>query len=188
MWKDPDYLGDQCTYWLGFLKTLFQFSKRRNYLQKCFHLFKYIIDHENVLTFFMISLRTYSKSLNDVNSLHCLCVILSVLLAVSLDLRALHSSHRFIAIQILFINIWILWKSSISKINNLENNLERNLTTHRARECVFRASESTNVSTRHQLLWRLCGFDVCTPLLKQTLDHSFSPFGSGIRYRWFVNM
>ena len=170
MWKDPDYLGDQYTYWLGFPKTLFKFSKRRNSLQKCFHLFKYIIDHENVLTFFMIFLRTYSKSLNDVNSLHCLCVIPSVLLAVSLHLRAL---HRFIAIQILFMNIWILWKSSISKINNLEDNLERNLTTHRARECIFRASESTNVSTRHQLWCRPCGFDVCTPLLKQTLDHSF---------------
>ena len=56
----------------GNQKRLFKFRKRRNSLQKCFHLFKYTIDHENVRTFFLISLRTCSKSLNDVNSLHCL--------------------------------------------------------------------------------------------------------------------
>ena len=40
------------------------------------------------------------------------------------------------------------------KKNNLGNNLVRSLTTERARECIFRASEGTNfenLSTRQQL-------------------------------------
>ena len=53
-------------------------SERRNCLQKCFHLFKYLIDSGNVPFFFLISLRTCSKSLSDINS-----VIPSVLLAAS---------------------------------------------------------------------------------------------------------
>ena len=45
-------------------------NERRNCLWKCFHLSKYVIHHENVRFFFLISLRTCSKSLNDVNSFH----------------------------------------------------------------------------------------------------------------------
>ena len=144
-----------------------------------FHLFKYVVDHENVRAFFLISLRTCSKLLNDA----LLCVIPSVLLAASFQLRARHSSHRFIAIHILLMNIWILWKSSMMNKNNLENNLERNLTTDWASECNFRASEGTNFenySNRYQLWWHLCGFDVCTPLPKKVLDYLLSLFGSDI--------
>ena len=45
-------------------------SKRRTCLWKCFHLFKYTKDYKNVCFFFLVSLQTFSKSLNDVNSLH----------------------------------------------------------------------------------------------------------------------
>ena len=47
----------------------------------------------------------------------------------------------------------------MKKKNNLENILERNLTTDRAKECIFRASEGTdlgNFFTGHQL-WGLAG-------------------------------
>ena len=41
-------------------------SKRRNYRQKCFHSFKYIIYHAN---FLLYVLRSSFHSLNDVHSL-----------------------------------------------------------------------------------------------------------------------
>ena len=46
-------------------------SKRRNYLQKCFISFTYIMNHANACFFFLNSLCACSHSLNDANSLHC---------------------------------------------------------------------------------------------------------------------
>ena len=57
-------------------------------------------------------------------------------------------------------------------LGNLENVLQRNLKTGRARECIFRASGGTNFenfSAQHQPWWCLHGFDVCTSLPKKTL-------------------
>ena len=45
-------------------------AKEKIAYESVLHLFKYIIDHENVRFFFLISLQTCSKSLNEVNSLH----------------------------------------------------------------------------------------------------------------------
>ena len=132
-------------YWFGCPKTCFKFSEGRNSVQKCFHLFKYVKDHKNVRAFFLISLRTCSKSLNDVNSLHYFALwFLLYYLLYFFQLRVRRRSHWFIAMRILFMNIWILWKFPMRKKNNLENNLERNLTIDWARECIFRASEGTN--------------------------------------------
>ena len=45
-------------------------SERRICLRKCFHLLKYVIDHENFYFFFVTSLRTCYKSLNDNQTQH----------------------------------------------------------------------------------------------------------------------
>ena len=45
-------------------------SERRNCLRKCFHSFKYVIDHLHLRFFFLVSSPTCSHSLNDVISLH----------------------------------------------------------------------------------------------------------------------
>ena len=51
-------------------------SKQKKKLSmKVFSLFKYVIDHKNVRCFFLISLQTCSKSLNGINSLHYINVI-----------------------------------------------------------------------------------------------------------------
>ena len=71
-------------------------------------------------------------------------------------------------------NIWILWKSSMRKKNNLENILERNLSTDRAKECIFRASEGINLGnffTGHQRWW-LAGL-MYVPLYPKKLWISF---------------
>ena len=70
-------------------------SERRNCLRNCFHSFIYVLDHANVLFVWFL--------------LHYL-----------LDLfRSLRSSHRFVAIQIFYLNtIWIydfLKKSSMKR-------------------------------------------------------------------------
>ena len=65
-----------------------------------------VTDHKNVCFFFLISLRACSKSLNDVNSLHYFVWFL--LLTTSFQFRFLCRSHKVTAIQILFLNIWIL--------------------------------------------------------------------------------
>ena len=69
-------------------------SKRRNCLWKCFHIFKYVIDHANVCFFFQL------------NCLHCfMWLLLYYLLHL---LRSLHSPHTFIAVHIFHLNIiWI---------------------------------------------------------------------------------
>ena len=71
---------------------------------QCFHLVKYVIDHGHVRFFFLISLRTYSQLLNDVNICTPL-LIPSVPLATSFQPRLLCSSHKFIIIQIFYLNI-----------------------------------------------------------------------------------
>ena len=48
-------------------ETKRRLSKMTNCLRKCFHSFKYVIDHSNVRFFFLTSLQTCSHSLNKVN-------------------------------------------------------------------------------------------------------------------------
>ena len=70
-------------------------------------------------------------------------MIPSVLLAASFQLRSLCSSHKFIAIQNLLMNISKIFNSLKiihEEENNLENNWQRNLKTDRAMECIFWAS------------------------------------------------
>ena len=50
-------------------------------------------------------------------------------------------------------------------LSNLENVLQRNLRTDKARECIFRVSEGTNFEN-------FSAFDLCTGLPKKTLDMS----------------
>ena len=60
-------------------------------------------------------------------------------------------------------------------LSDLENVLQRNLRTDRAKECIFRVSGGTNfenLSTRCQPFWCLCGFNVCTCQPKRNLDVS----------------
>ena len=82
-------------------------------LQKCFHSFRYIIDHIDVSFFFLNSLlvrshSTCSHSLNDANSLHYfMWFLLYTVLAASFHLRLLCSSHKFITIKIFSLNVWI---------------------------------------------------------------------------------
>ena len=55
------------------------------------------------------------------------------------------------------------------------SNLENVLRTDRAGECIlreFRGTNFENFSDQLQPWWRLCGLDVCTGLLKKTLDTS----------------
>ena len=111
------------------------------------------------------------------------CVIPSVLLllAASFMLRSICSSHNLIATQFFYLNIWIFffnhpWKRIFRNLslNNLENVLQRNLKTERARECIFSVFGGTNFenfSTQHQQWWCLCGFHVCTGQSKKLWIH-----------------
>ena len=89
----------------------------------------------------------------------------TVLLAASFKLRLLHSSHKPVFIQILYLiyeffknhqRKRIFWNASL---NNLENVLQRSVRKDRARECIFRVSGSTNFdncSGWYQPWWHLC--------------------------------
>ena len=139
-------------------------SEKRNCLQKCFHLLKYIIHHENVCFFFLISLWTWSKSLINVDSLHHFMWFLYYLMY-------LFSSDGFVALPYkLCLRIFEFFKNHPQgkvfcnvNLSNLENNLQKNLTTEKDRECSFRAFGGTNfenVLAWHQA-WRcLQGFNV----------------------------
>ena len=136
-------------------------SKWRNCLQKCFHLFKYVIDHANVHFFFLISLQTYSQPLNNMNictaSRNSICTT-----STSFQPRFLSSpwssswSYTCCCCFVLFIVfafflIYNFFKnhqqrriSSVIHVSNLENVMQRNLRTHRAREYIFRVTGDTN--------------------------------------------
>ena len=86
--------------------------------------------------------------------------ILYYFLSVSFQLR-FHSSHNFITIQTLFMNIWIFknnsWRRVFSNANlsNLDV-LQRNLTTDRDKECIligYGVTDFENVSTKYQPWW-----------------------------------
>ena len=56
-------------------------------------------------------------------------------------------------------------------LSNLGNVLQRNLRTDRARQCIFRASEDTNLENSPsgcQTWWHLYGFNVCTGMPKKS--------------------
>ena len=142
-------------------------SEKRNFQQKHFHLFKFVKDHANVRFSFLTSLQTCSHS--------------SVLHIASFKLRLLRSSHKFVAIQILYLNIWIFKNHSWQivfcneNLNNLENIFQRNLITDCARQCTFRVSGGTNFENLpawHQPWCHFHVFDLCTGLAKETLDMS----------------
>ena len=112
--------------------------------------FIFVTDHANVRFFFFISLRTYSQSLNDGNICTALsdsfcttCCIFSAQIASQLS-----QVHFFF-----FLNMWIFKNQPPRRVScnvnlsNLGNVLERNLRTKSARECIFRASGSTNFET-----------------------------------------
>ena len=107
-------------------------------------------------------------------------MIPSELLATSLssDRIAALTSHKLLAIQTFYLNIWIFINHPRKRVfcnvslSNLENLLQRNLRREWARECIFRVSGGTNFenfSARRQPWWRLRVFDVCTGLPKTTL-------------------
>ena len=79
-------------------------SERRNCLWKCFHSFKFVMDHANIHFFFLISLWTCSHFIKWRKWFKLLPVIRFVLLTVSFQVRLLGSFHKFVAIQIY---IWI---------------------------------------------------------------------------------
>ena len=76
-------------------------SERRNYLPKCFHSFKYIIDLTNVCLFFLISLWTRSHSLSDIvytascNSIFTTCCIFSAQITSQLSQVYSHTNFLF---------------------------------------------------------------------------------------------
>ena len=150
-------------------------SKRRNCLWKRFHLFKHIIAYENIRFFSLISLRTCSKWLNDLNSLH---YFMWSFMYHLLHFSALTSSNPY------KFCLWIYeffknhpWGGVLGNVNLncLENLLKRNLGTDSAREGIFRTFGGTNfenVPAWCQSWWCLCGFDVYTSLPKKRLDMS----------------
>ena len=113
--------------------------------------------------FLLISLRTYSHSLNDVNSLHCIRWFLLYYLL------CLFSSDCFAALTSLYFHKFFIWIYEFFKnhlrrrlsrnvnLSNLENVLQRNLKTDMARDCIFRASGGTNFENlphwRYQPWW-----------------------------------
>ena len=111
-------------------------SGRRN----CFHSFKYVIDHANVHFFLLISLRTYSQSLNNIN-------ISSFAWFLLYHLLHIFKLDCFVALtsQCPYIFLWwymiFFFKSSTKKLSNLWNVLQRKLRTDRPG--TFRASGDT---------------------------------------------
>ena len=145
--------------------------------------FKWVIDLANVPVFYLISLRTFSQSLNNVNICTALCdsccttcCIFSA--QIALELSKIYSHTIFFVL-----NIWI-FKNYPQKIvfcnvnlSNLGNVLQRNLRRNRARECIFRASGGIHfekLTALHQPWCCLHGFKVCTRLPKKTLDTSLN--------------
>ena len=116
-------------------------SERKNCLRKHFDLFDYLIGHANVLFFFLISLQTHFKWLND---------------GVELQLLQLHLfSSDHLTAPTSFRNTNLVWEYEFFKnyaqgkvfhngnLNNLENVLQRNLRKDRDRKCIFRAFGGT---------------------------------------------
>ena len=130
-------------------------SERRNWLQKSFHSFKYITDHTNVHFFFLISLRTYSQSLNDINICTVLCDSFCTTCCIFPAQIALQLS-QFIAIQFFFFWVWIFKNhpqgrvSCNANLSNIGSVLQRNLKTNRGSECIFRVFGGTNFES----IWR----------------------------------
>ena len=100
-------------------------TKRRqsegiNYLRKCLHSSKYVIDHANVRFFFAIFLRICSHSSNNVNTL-----------------------HYFAFFQLRSFRTYELFEHTIFlKIIHV---LQKNLRTYKTRGCIFGASGGTNL-------------------------------------------
>ena len=129
-------------------------AERRNCLRKCFHSFKYVIEHANVRFFFYV------------DSLHCfrrfrLYYLLHLL-----------SSDRFAALTSLQPYKFLIWICEFFKnhprrvfcnvnLSNLENLLQGNLEEKISK--IFRLAATE---------WHLRGIDVYTSLLKKTLDTS----------------
>ena len=80
-----------------------RWSEKRNCLRKCFHSFKYVIDHANVRFFY------------DIKKIALLSVASSVLVALPFQLRLLCKSYKCMDTQIFYLNIWTLSKSSTEK-------------------------------------------------------------------------
>ena len=107
------------------------------------------------------------------SSLHCFIWFLLYYLPHLL------SSNCFATLKLIAIHIWIygFLKNHPRKIvfrnvslSKLEDVFQGNLTTGRARECIFRVSGSINFknfSAQQQPWQQLCGFDVCTSLPKK---------------------
>ena len=137
-------------------------SEKRNCQQNCFHSFYYVIDRASICFFFYI------------NNLHYF------LWFFLYYLQDLLSSGHFTALTILepatfFIEIYEFFKKIIYRkgvfqnvsLSNLENVLQRDLRTGRARESIFRVSGGTdfeNISAWGQPWWCLSWFDVCISL------------------------
>ena len=145
-------------------------AKKRNCPPKRFHSFKYVIDHANVPFFF---------------SVDCFCYCVWFLLySLMYLLRTLCRSHKFIATQIFYLNticIYEFFKNHPRKgvfhnvnLSYLVNVLQRNLSTRRAGECIFRPSGGTNYENfpvQRQPWWRLPEFDLCNDLPKKLWIH-----------------
>ena len=105
--------------------------------------------HENVHFFFLISLKTCSKSLNNANSL------LNFVWFLMHYLQHFFSSDRFAALVSLepyIFCFWIYeffknhpWGWALRNVNssNLEDVLQRNLRADRTTECIFKAFGGT---------------------------------------------
>ena len=142
-------------------------SKRKKKQRKCFYSFSYVIDHVNA-RFFV-----------NINSLHYFLWFLLYYL-----LHLLRSDH-FAAPACWLPYKFFIWinefftnhprKRIFRNVNlsNLENVLQRNLRTDRAREYIFRISVSTNFENffaQRQPWWRLRRFNVCPGLPHKNLD------------------
>ena len=120
-----------------------------------FNSFKYVIDQGKVRFFFLISLQTGSHPLNYVNSLHySVWFLLYYLLHI-------FRSYPFAALTILWPYKYFIWiygflknhtRSTLIRnvnLSNLENALQRNLGSSKAKECNFRAAGSRNFRNLH---------------------------------------
>ena len=108
-------------------------------------------------------------------------MIPSAPLVASFKLRSLQGSHNLLAIQTFYLNIFfkIIHKKVFRNVSlsNLENVIQRNLRTNRAKVCIleYLETEISKIFAWHQPWWYLCGFDMCTCLPQKTLDMPLVP-------------
>ena len=97
-------------------------SERINYLPKCLHSSKYVIDHANVRFFFLIFLRICSHSSNNVNTLHYFAFFhlrsfrTYELFEHMIFLKIIRFTKKSKNIQSQGVHFWSIWRHKFEKL------------------------------------------------------------------------